>query len=58
MVQAIGRMIKGFIFLTLIAGGCGMVKDLASRATNAHKVGLVSYSKYTKMLTKKNRVAP
>ena len=51
-IQIIINIIRGFIFWTFVIGGCAMIKDLARDAADAHKVGLTSYSKYTKALTK------
>ncbi len=53
MGQLINDIIKGFIFLAFAAGSYGMVKGMASEAADVHKVGLMSYTAYTKMLTEK-----
>ena len=51
MFQIINDIIKGFLILAFGSGTYGMSQDIVTKATEAHKIGLMSYSKYTKILT-------
>lgn len=51
MGKLINEMIIGVMILAFLSFGHQMVQIMRGKAADAHKAGLISYSKYTKMLT-------
>ncbi len=52
-MNLIGDLFKGMVVLSLLAviqHGC-TVKDMASKAADAHKKGLTEYGAYSRVLT-------
>ena len=53
MTTLIDDFFRGLIIISFLAAANSLTKAMFEKAAQAHKVGLMSYSKYTKMLTDK-----
>lgn len=45
-------LIAGFLLLSFLAGAQGLTKIMAAKASEAYRIGPMSYGAYTRLLTR------